>query len=64
MSLGDDLKKMSLKGSSEQKDPAGDASKKGNVPTLGDVKKSIKVHLHVKINTSCDADLVIYVYSS
>jgi hypothetical protein len=35
--------RMSLGGPHKKVDPAADASKKGKVPTLGDVQKSLKV---------------------
>ncbi|CAL1707531.1 unnamed protein product [Somion occarium] len=40
MSLGDDLMKLSLSG--KKADPVADASKKGKIPTLGEVKRSLK----------------------
>lgn len=43
MSLGEDLMKMSLKSSSKPADPAAEASKIGKTPTLGEVKRSLKV---------------------
>lgn len=43
MSLGEDLMKMSIQGSSGANDPAAEASKQGKVPTLGEVQKSLKV---------------------
>lgn len=45
MSLGEDMMRMSLKPSSRGVDPAAEASKKGKVPTLGEVQKSLKVCL-------------------
>ncbi|KZP21154.1 hypothetical protein FIBSPDRAFT_1044318 [Athelia psychrophila] len=44
LSLGEDLQRMSLgaAGSRAGKDPAGEASKRGKVPTLGEVQKSLK----------------------
>lgn len=49
LSLGEDLERMSLgpEGSGARKDPAGEASKKGKVPTLGEVQKSLKVRARV-----------------
>ncbi|KAG9312996.1 hypothetical protein JVU11DRAFT_6434 [Chiua virens] len=41
MSLGDKLSKMSLRG--VDRDPAVDALKQGRLPTLGDVKRSLKL---------------------
>jgi len=35
--------KMSLRGSRKNVDPAAEASKKGRIPTLGEVQKSLKV---------------------
>ena len=43
MSLGDDLMKMSISGSRKAADPVADATRKGRVPTLGEVKRSLKV---------------------
>ncbi|KAH7908764.1 HORMA domain-containing protein [Hygrophoropsis aurantiaca] len=41
MSMGDQLSNMSL-GSSRRRDPVADAMKQGKMPTLGEVKKSLK----------------------
>ena len=45
MSLGEDLQNMSLDGprSIKQIDPVEDAIQKGRAPTIGDVKKSLRV---------------------
>lgn len=43
MSLGDQLSRMSLNLMDE--DPVVDALKSGKLPTLGDVKRSLKVYL-------------------
>ena len=43
MSLGDDLMKLSLAGKRKNADPVSDATKRGHVPTLGEVKRSLKV---------------------
>jgi len=40
MTLGDQMSKMSL----ARPDPVSEALKKGQMPTLGEVKRSIKVH--------------------
>lgn len=46
MSLGDGLQKMNLKDKCRREDdPVADAAKRGKVPTLKDVKKSVKVWL-------------------
>ena len=42
MSLGDDLMKLSISGG-KRADPVSDATKKGKIPTLGEVKRSLKV---------------------
>lgn len=42
MSLGDQLSKMTLH--RMDGDPVADALKRGNLPTLGDVKRSLKVY--------------------
>lgn len=52
MTLGDDLMKMSLSDAQSSKDPVSAATKTGRVPTLGEVKKSLKV--------SVDSWLFIY----
>src|SRR5882762_7453447 len=49
MSLGEDLMRMSLKSPSGSVDPAAEASKKGKVPTLGEVQKSLKVRLSMLV---------------
>lgn len=43
MSLGDDLMKLSISGKKKANDPVADATKKGKLPTLGEVKRSLKV---------------------
>ena len=43
MSLGDDLMNLSISGRGKKSDPVSDATKKGKVPTLGEVKRSLKV---------------------
>jgi hypothetical protein len=48
MSLGDGLQKMNLKGKNRRGDPVAEAAKKGKVPTLRDVKKSVKVCVVIK----------------
>ena len=43
MSLGDDLMKLSISGKKKGADPVADATKRGKLPTLGEVKRSLKV---------------------
>lgn len=43
MSLGDDLMKLSISGKKRANDPVADATRKGKLPTLGEVKRSLKV---------------------
>lgn len=43
MSLDADLAKLSLTGAKKAPDPVSDAMKNGRMPTLGEVKRSIKV---------------------
>ena len=43
MSLGDDLMKLSISGAQKTLDPVADATMKGKIPTLGEVKRSLKV---------------------
>ncbi|KAL4074882.1 HORMA domain-containing protein [Scleroderma yunnanense] len=50
MSLGDQLSKMCL-GSSGGRDPLTDALKRGKVPTLGEVKRSLKLMIKTLVTT-------------
>lgn len=43
MSLGDDLMNLSISGKKKTSDPVADATRKGKIPTLGEVKRSLKV---------------------
>ena len=43
MSLGEDLMKLSISGTKKAADPVSDATRKGRIPTLGEVKRSLKV---------------------
>ena len=43
LTLGDDLARLTLNGGKYSVDPVAEATRMGNVPTLGDVKKSVKV---------------------
>ena len=43
MTLGDEMMNLSLSGSRQVQDPVAEATKKGKVPTLGEVKRSLKV---------------------
>ena len=45
MTLGEDLANMSLSGTGKERDPVSEAVKKGKVPTLGEVKRSLKVRM-------------------
>ena len=53
MSLGDQLSKMSLH--RVDGDPVVDALKRGNLPTLGDVKRSLKVYFALNFPLSLDS---------
>ncbi|KAG6376284.1 hypothetical protein JVT61DRAFT_2262 [Boletus reticuloceps] len=53
MFLGDQLSKMSLH--RMDGDPVVDALKRGSLPTLGDVKRSLKVYLTLDILSSPDS---------
>lgn len=44
MTLGDEMVNLSLSSFPRQQDPVAEATKKGKVPTLGEVKRSLKVH--------------------
>ena len=44
MSLDDDLMKLSISGKKKGIDPVADATKRGKLPTLGEVKRSLKVN--------------------
>ena len=50
MSLGDDLMNLSISGRGKKSDPVTDATKKGKVPTLGEVKRSLKVRSPFVLN--------------
>ncbi|KAE9398986.1 DNA-binding protein [Gymnopus androsaceus JB14] len=54
MSLGDDLKRMSLQGN----DPVVEAAKRGTVPTLKDVKRSVKTLLKTLISSMHQMDVL------
>lgn len=43
MSLGEDMMNLSLSGSKQSQDPVADATRRGKIPTLGEVKRSLKV---------------------
>lgn len=44
LTLGDDLAKLTINGGGKNPvDPVAEATRRGNAPTLGDVKKSVKV---------------------
>jgi meiosis-specific protein len=45
MSLGEDIEKMSLNGDGSHQDPVTQATKEGKTPTLGEVKRSVKVNI-------------------
>ncbi|KAL0563844.1 hypothetical protein V5O48_018218 [Marasmius crinis-equi] len=56
MSLGDDLNKLSLKDG--MNDPLIDSAKKGKIPTLKDVKKSVKTLLKTLISSMVQMDVL------
>ncbi|PCH37883.1 hypothetical protein WOLCODRAFT_96043 [Wolfiporia cocos MD-104 SS10] len=57
MSLDADLEKMSISGSSRQtSDPVADATRKGRVPTLGEVKRSLKALVKNLIQATTQMD--------
>ena len=43
MTLGEEMANMSLSSSRKEHDPVAEATKKGKLPTLGEVKRSLKV---------------------
>ncbi|KAI0344853.1 DNA-binding protein [Trametopsis cervina] len=55
MSLGDDLMKLSISGG-KKSDPVTDATKKGKVPTLGEVKRSLKTLIKNLIQATTQMD--------
>lgn len=59
MSLGDDLMKLSISSKQKKSDPVSDATKKGNVPTLGEVKRSLKVRV-----CQCIGDYIHLMFAS
>ncbi|KAJ3866805.1 HORMA domain-containing protein [Lentinula novae-zelandiae] len=54
MSLSDDMRRMSLKG----KDPVAEAAKRGAIPTLRDVKRSVKTLLKTLITSMTQMDVL------
>ncbi|KAF8637324.1 hypothetical protein AX17_002826 [Amanita inopinata Kibby_2008] len=59
LSLGDDLQKLSLEGQTRQgKDPVTEAVLKGRVPTLREVKKSVKSLLKTLIHAMTQMDVL------
>ncbi|KAI0768437.1 HORMA domain-containing protein [Irpex lacteus] len=56
MSLGEDLMKLSINGRGKKPDPVSDASKKGKVPTLGEVKRSLKALVKNLIQATTQMD--------
>ncbi|KAF9059094.1 HORMA domain-containing protein [Rhodocollybia butyracea] len=54
MTLGDDLERMSLHG----KDPVAEAVRKGSVPTLKDVKRSVKTLIKTLITSMTQMDVL------
>ncbi|KAI0699230.1 HORMA domain-containing protein [Cytidiella melzeri] len=56
MSLGDDLMKLSLAGDAKRSDPVSNATKRGRVPTLGEVKRSLKALIKNLIQATTQMD--------
>lgn len=46
MSLGEDMMNLSLSGTNKPSDPVADATRRGKIPTLGEVKRSLKVSIN------------------
>ncbi|KAJ3558173.1 hypothetical protein NM688_g1079 [Phlebia brevispora] len=55
MTLGEDLMKLSISGS-KTRDPVVDATKKGKIPTLGEVKRSVKALIKNLIQATTQMD--------
>ncbi|KAI0092965.1 HORMA domain-containing protein [Irpex rosettiformis] len=56
MSLGDDLMNLSISGRGKKSDPVSDATRKGKVPTLGEVKRSLKTLIKNLIQATTQMD--------
>ncbi|KAI0647405.1 HORMA domain-containing protein [Trametes meyenii] len=56
MSLGEDMMNLSLSGSRPSHDPVADATRKGKIPTLGEVKRSLKALVKNLIQATTQMD--------
>ncbi|KAI0672868.1 HORMA-domain-containing protein [Trametes maxima] len=56
MSLGEDMMNLSLSGSKPSYDPVADATRKGKIPTLGEVKRSLKALVKNLIQATTQMD--------
>ncbi|KAI0822740.1 HORMA-domain-containing protein [Trametes gibbosa] len=56
MSLGEDMMHLSLSGSNRSHDPVSDATRSGKVPTLGEVKRSLKALIKNLIQATTQMD--------
>ncbi|OSD08508.1 DNA-binding protein [Trametes coccinea BRFM310] len=56
MSLGEDMMNLSLSGSRRSQDPVADAARRGKVPTLGEVKRSLKALIKNLIQATTQMD--------
>ncbi|KAI0780584.1 HORMA domain-containing protein [Trametes elegans] len=56
MSLGEDMMNLSLAGSKKRCDPVADATRNGKIPTLGEVKRSLKALIKNLIQATTQMD--------
>ncbi|KAI0707776.1 HORMA-domain-containing protein [Earliella scabrosa] len=56
MTLGDEMMNLSLSGSRQVQDPVAEATKRGKVPTLGEVKRSLKTLIKNLIQATTQMD--------
>ncbi|KAI0333593.1 HORMA-domain-containing protein [Cubamyces sp. BRFM 1775] len=56
MSLGEDMMNLSLSGANKSHDPVADATRRGKVPTLGEVKRSLKALVKNLIQATTQMD--------
>ena len=58
MTLGEEMASMSLSGERREHDAVAEATKKGKIPTLGEVKRSLKVCRPFLLRARADVDCV------
>ena len=62
MSLGEDMMNLSLSATDKSHDPVADATRRGKIPTLGEVKRSLKVSInttHARYHSMCSIQALV-----